>query len=131
MPATFFTSALRTIETFPPATTRSSAMTGPVCFFVGTEASVTDPGPPIVRVPVDEIAVAAVVSTALSPTSHSVASPERVMVLETVAPLSVTRYGTSELNVSSDVIVPLTTKSVPTVLPFAYVPPAVTLVLNG
>ena len=91
MPATFFTSALRTMETFPPATTRFSATMGPVCFFVGAEANVTDPGPPIVRVPVDETAVAAVVSMTLSPTSHSVASPESVMVSETEAPSRVTR----------------------------------------
>ena len=60
-------------------------------FFVGADASTTEPGPPIVSVPVDEIAVAAVVSTAFSPSSQSCASPESVMVFDTVAPESVTR----------------------------------------
>ena len=85
-------------------------------FFVGDEAMTSEPGPPMVSVPVEVIALAFVVVIALAPSSQSCASPSMERTPESVASESVTRHVSDAAIATSPSIEPERTKFVPTVV---------------
>ena len=103
------------IEVEPPARTRFAPATTPVFLPPGAE-SASEPGPPIVSVPVQVMAEASAVAMDESPTSQSCASPSMERTPESVASESVTRQVSEAVIATSPSIEPERTKFVPTVV---------------